>query len=237
MMASYPAASPLTYAAALILMPQVKPGTTSGAFTLELPKDIRETMVTIFGDPVKTQVNLLQNGIRAVLPAPTPPNTKIAEMAIPKVFAKTPLTTDTAHAMATLFNKCIKDGKILKNLSIIAFGLNFEVEITIPSVDDSGRWIAQRFLKNHLNLPSPWSVARGELSFAITHPEGWQRNIVLQPRADQPKAFFAMINNHFPTPPSFPLGDEAAWGTALNDHFAKSKDFILGLLEPTEKSP
>jgi len=220
---------PIGYSIAIVLMPPHQEGSTEMQLTMELPKDAQETLATIFGDPIHTRVSLTPTGIQALLPAP-PPNLKLAEVAVPRLHVQTPLANECAGAIAKLYNKFVKDNKSLKALRLVAYGLNFQIEFSIPGITDSGAWMAERFLRDRMSITGGWVVTKGQIAFTMNHPEGYQRNIEIEPRAERKSAFFAAINNHFAIPPDFQPGDGVAWNKALNDEFKKTTDYVVGLM-------
>lgn len=193
--------------------------------------------MSLFHDPVNTNVELAPAGIIATCPG-VPPVVKRCIFSGPRleVFSDYPADPPRIHAEVA--------ARLLRadGIALAAMGFNFEYECAIDGIDYPGRWLAQRFVQPSVNPAVARSVTGVKVEFQVTDPDdGIQRVLRLEPRAGRQDMLFFYINNHVPVDDQNPIDpyDRQAIAHAMEASAQASTTFVERLLtwEPASDGP
>lgn len=165
------------------------------AIDLPAPDEIRERMVAMFGDPVRTRVQPTGVGIEARLRGPSGVIRRRAVLGPGRIEAQCESPADVAQAISTLYEILMSSSPPIRPAMC---GLNFVFEASVPAIRNAGQWIAERFVRHGLPQNSEWTLTElAEVKFTVRGREGLRRQVTLQPRAGRPEAFWVQVDNHF----------------------------------------
>lgn len=175
--------------------------------------------MNLFDDPQRTRGSITNNGFVIVNTGTIPEESVL--IAPDKIqIVKRELNTfiEVVDRIAEYLNEKEHD------FTTKSFGLNIDLEFTLPDVDNATQWIAERLISDHARLPDTEITAKS-IQFRITPFEDGHLELRIEPRANIPNRIFASSNEHHEI-----VGEGLLSGDNLTDGFNVAEENLIRIL-------
>ncbi|MBI4569707.1 MAG: hypothetical protein HY719_15045 [Planctomycetes bacterium] len=227
--------TPLTYLVTIFFRPRETSTDPAAAVEMIYPSDLRERLLLIFGDPIRTTVSLEGGGAvwNAVKQGISGAGNKVAMFRPGQVSAQAPTPEETAAAIKSLYAAFAGANPHLKASLCVS---RYEFEFMLHNVLSSGDWLADRFVRHAIALQDGWHVPRAKVAFSVNRGEGVEYSIRIEPRAGKEAYFFVEAQSGLE-----PLGiidpvNDSHWCRYLQEGLDRARELVLAWFQAPRRS-
>lgn len=153
----------------------------------------RPFWVTLFNDPVYTEVQLSPAGLTVARVGPGP--VKNCQISVNRLQVQSDRREEVGLVFPRVLARLQEWGA---SSELNAYGLNFDFTFELEGVTDTSTWLAERFLKHGLAGYDRLEAKLSHIEFVVNDPEdAIRRQLKFAPVPGKANLIYAYVNNHF----------------------------------------